>query len=329
MPGRATSTVNESSVKDPGAPEIYTDHSDGEQTPAEVSARAVLCGLDFIVPTDHNTISAQQHWGEVERPGLLVLCGEEVTTPAGHWGAIGIGPGVWIDFRYRPGDSQLRRFVDRVRGAGGIAIANHPQRRSHKGCGWDFDAAEMDAVEVWNGAWTASDEESVRMWDGLLRTGRRLVAVGGSDSHHADQAIGHPQTVVGAAGLNREAVVAALRSGNAYVAADSRVHLDLGVESDGASAGMGGRLVARADETVAVTLRVSGALGSRVTLHTDLGVVHEVVVAQPVAALLWETVSDATRYVRAEVRTLRGEMLALSNPVWIETATGSGGDLDH
>jgi hypothetical protein len=322
VPRMATSMVNETPGWYRGDLHLHTEHSDGEQTPAEVSARAVLSGLDFIVPTDHNTISAQQHWGEVERPGLLVLCGEEVTTPAGHWGAIGLGPGVWIDFRYRPGDSQLRRFVDRVRGAGGIAIANHPQRRSQKGCGWDFDASEMDAVEVWNGAWTASDDEAVRMWDGLLRTGHRLVAVGGSDSHNADQPVGHPQTVVGAAGLNRDAVVAALRAGHAYVAADSRVTIDLGVESDGAAAGMGGRLVARADQTVAVTLRVSGALGGRVTLHTDLGIVHEVVVAQPVVAVLWETVSDATRYVRAEVRTLRGEMLALSNPVWIETAAG-------
>jgi hypothetical protein len=44
--------------------------------------------------------------------------------------------------------------------------------------------------------------------------------------------------------------------------------------------------------------------------------------------VLWETVSDATRYVRAEVRSARGEMLALSNPVWIETA-GSGCDPEY
>jgi hypothetical protein len=328
LPYLATSTINEIPGWYRGDLHLHTEHSDGEQTPAEVSARAVLAGLDFIVPTDHNTISAQQHWGGVERPGLLVLCGEEVTTPAGHWGAVGLGPGVWIDFRYRPGDGQLHRFVDRVRGAGGVAIANHPQRRSHKGCGWDFDASEMDAVEVWNGAWSGSDDEAVRLWDGLLRAGRRLVAVGGSDSHNSDQPIGHPQTVVGAAGLNREAVVAALRAGHAYVAADSRVQLDLGAESDGASVGMGGRLVARADQTVSVTLRVGGVPGSRVTLHTDLGVVHEAIVDQPVAAVLWETVSDATRYVRAEVRTARGEMLALSNPIWIETS-GAGPDPEY
>ena len=328
VPRLSTSAINEIPGWYRGDLHLHTEHSDGEQTPAEVSARAVLSGLDFIVPTDHNTISAQQHWGGVDRPGLLVLCGEEVTTPAGHWGAVGIGPGVWIDFRYRPGDAHLRRFVDRVRGAGGIAIANHPERRVHKGCAWEFDASEMDAVEVWNGAWTRSDEEALRLWDGLLRAGRRLVAVGGSDSHHVDQPIGHPQTVVGATGLNREAVVAALRAGHAYVAADSRVHLDLGAESDGAAAAMGGRLVTRVDQTVSVTLRVGGVAGSRVTLHTDLGVVHEAVVEHPAAAVLWETVSDASRYVRAEVRDARGEMLAISNPIWIDTAA-SGADPEH
>jgi hypothetical protein len=86
---------------------------------------------------------------------------------------------------------------------------------------------------------------------------------------------------------------------------------------------MGGRLVVRPDETVCVTLRVSGAMGSRVTLHTDLGTVHQAVVDQPCAAVLWETVSDATRYVRAEVRNRRGEMQALTNPIWIETAAGA------
>jgi hypothetical protein len=51
--------------------------------------------------------------------------------------------------------------------------------------------------------------------------------------------------------------------------------------------------------------------------------VHQAVVDQPCAAVLWETVSDATRYVRAEVRNRRGEMQALTNPIWIETAAGA------
>ena len=134
--------------------------------------------------------------------------------------------------------------------------------------------------------------------------------------------------MVGATGLNREAVVAGLRAGHAYVAADSRVHLDLGAESDGAAAAMGGRLVTRVDRTVSVTLRVGGVAGNRVTLHTDLGVVHEAVVEHPAAAVLWETVSDASSYVRAEVRDARGEMLAISNPIWIDTAA-SGADPEH
>ena len=60
----------------------------------------------------------------------------------------------------------------------------------------------------------------------------------------------------------------------------------------------------------------------------DLGVVHEAVVEHPAAAVLWETVSDASSYVRAEVRDARGEMLAISNPIWIDTAA-SGADPEH
>jgi predicted metal-dependent phosphoesterase TrpH len=325
VPHLAASEVNRTAGWYRGDLHLHTDHSDGEQTAAEVSARAALAALDFIVPTDHNTVSAQLRWGEVERSGLLVLCGEEVTTPAGHWGAVGLPPGVWIDFRYRPGDGQLRSFVERVRGHGGLAIANHPRRPAESRCAWEFDAAEMDAVEVWNGRWSASDDEAVRLWDRLLCAGRRLVAVGGSDSHHFEQEIGHPQTVVGAAGLNRDDILAGLRAGRAFVTESSRIGLHLVAEGGGATAEMGGCLVTRPEDAVTVTLRVSGAVGGRVTLHTDLGIVHEAVIGQPVAAVLHETVGATTRYVRAEVRNRRGEMLALSNPVWIETAVRDGG----
>jgi hypothetical protein len=322
LPHPAATEVNRTPGWYRGDLHLHTVHSDGEQTPEEVSARAARLGLDFIVPTDHNTISAHLRWGDLDRPDLLVLPGEEVTTPAGHWGAVGLPPGVWVDFRYRPEDGELCRFVERVRGHGGLAVANHPRRGG--GCDWEFDVAEMDGVEVWNGRWSASDDEAVRLWDGLLGAGRRLVAVGGSDSHRPEQEIGHPQTVVGAAGLSRDAVVAGLRAGRAYVAASSRVGLQLRAETAGAAAEMGGTLVTRPDETVSVTLHVRGAEGGRVTLHTDRGTVHEALVDRQAAAVIHETAPAACRYVRAEVRDRTGAMLALTNPVWIETTGGAG-----
>ena len=44
--------------------------------------------------------------------------------------------------------------------------------------------------------WNVDDELSLRIWQQLLRQGRRIAAVGGSDSHASTQPVGRPQTVV-------------------------------------------------------------------------------------------------------------------------------------
>lgn len=78
-----------------GALHVHTDHSDGDGTVEEVVEAARHCGLNFVVLTDHNTRGLAEEiegWHE----GVLVLCGEEVTTPEGHFlafeSAVELGP---------------------------------------------------------------------------------------------------------------------------------------------------------------------------------------------------------------------------------------------
>jgi hypothetical protein len=49
--------------------------------PAELTAAARAAGLDFIISTEHNTLSASLQWGEHAGADLLIVNGEEVTTP--------------------------------------------------------------------------------------------------------------------------------------------------------------------------------------------------------------------------------------------------------
>ena len=74
-------------------------------------------------------------------------------------------------------------------------VAAHPAAPV-PGSAWEFGFADVDALEVWNGRWNLDDELSLRIWQRLLREGRRVVAVGGSDSHAQRQSVGSPQTVV-------------------------------------------------------------------------------------------------------------------------------------
>ena len=158
---------------------------------------ATSAGLDFIVSTDHNTNSANRAWAsntaETSRSSQI----GEVTTRHGHWLAIGLPPGGWVDWRYAPRDGAFAGYADRY-----VQMAAWwwpPTRRSrYPAAPGSSVTRDVDAIEVWNGLWNVDDELSLRIWHQLLRQGRRITAVGGSDSHVAGQPVGRPQTVVDA-----------------------------------------------------------------------------------------------------------------------------------
>lgn len=98
---------------------LHTVHSDGRRTPGQLARAAGTAGLDFVASTEHNTNAANLAWGAEDLDGLLVIPGEEVTTRHGHWLAIGLAAGDWVDWRYGPRDGLFGRYAARVRAAGG------------------------------------------------------------------------------------------------------------------------------------------------------------------------------------------------------------------
>jgi hypothetical protein len=296
---------------------LHTVHSDGRYTPEEVLTRARAAGLDFIASTDHNTSAAHAAWAPPHQPDLLVLAGEEVTTRAGHWGAVGLPPGWWVDWRYRPEDGVLPAIAREVRAQGALVTANHPFAPIPGGT-WEFGYDEVDAVEVWNGGLDElANDEAVAAWDGLLRAGRTVVAVAGSDAHRPPDQVGSAQTVVWADRLAAADLVAGLRAGRCYLAGSARVGVSLSATAAGRRAGMGGRLHGRPDEPLSVRLRVRGAAGSVATLYGQDGPVHEAPVGMGRAVeVTWTAPLGSLSYLRAEVHRPGGDLLALTNPIW-------------
>lgn len=304
---------------------VHSVHSDGRRTPTEITALARAAGLDFINTSEHNTHSSHTAWAGAADSGLLVLTGEEITTRTGHVLAVGTEPGTFIDWRYRARDHRFARFARAVRQAGGLVVPAHPHATCI-GCAWKFGLGEADAVEVWNGPWTADDEVSLASWDATLCGGangdRRLPALAHSDYHRDPDRIGGPQTVVLADDLSREAILAGLRAGRAYAAESSAVSVDFtAVTPRGAHAGIGETpAVDGPDTEVLVRLSVTGADGCDLRLVTDQGLVLTVPGA---ASLEWRTTAARTAYVRAEVRhppqapPLPGPPAALTNPIWL------------
>ena len=289
---------------------LHTVHSDGRHRIGDLAAGATSAGLDFIVSTDHNTSSANRSWAATACDDLLVVAGEEVTTRHGHWLAVGLPPGGWVDWRYAPRDGVFERYADQVRAGGGLVVAAHPSVPL-PGAAWEFGYRHVDAVEVWNGLWNVDDELSLRIWHQLLRQGRRITAVGGSDSHGSNQPIGRPQTVVYAQDSSTPALIEGLRDGHCYVAESSAVTLALSASRDDGSA-------------VTVTAEVTGAPDCNLAIVTDRGCVGRVKTDTSGAGTLrWADEGGAARFARVEVRrrTRFPSMVALSNPVWLGDAS--------
>ncbi|MEV5749229.1 CehA/McbA family metallohydrolase [Actinoallomurus sp. NPDC052308] len=318
---------------------LHTVHSDGRRTPAEVAAGARAAGLDFMVSTDHNTSSSHGVWGQYAGEDLLIITGEEITTRNGHWLALGLPAGEWIDWRYRSRDDVFGRFARKVRGAGGLVVPAHPYC-PYVACQWKFGYDDADLVEVWNGPWTYDDESAVDTWDGMLgeavRKGRRWIpAMGNSDAHSDPQVIGLPHNVVYADDLTTDAVVGGLRAGRSWIAESRTVQLAFTAGGNGRRADIGGTLTARADAPIDVRLDVQGVPGGTVRFVTDEGQMHqESLPSSGSGSVVWRTTTSLAAYVRAEVRhpmadgspgkgntmgpnLMWGPMAALTNPIFL------------
>ncbi|KAA9162310.1 phosphoesterase [Amycolatopsis acidicola] len=319
---------------------LHTVYSDGKRLPTEVAAGAREAKLDFITSTDHNTSSSHGVWGEFAGPDLLIILGEEVTTRNGHWLALGLEPGQFVDWRYRSRDHVLPDYARQVHESGGLTVAAHPYC-PWVACNFKFGYTDFDAVEVWNGPWTWDDDATVSTWDNKLvefargGTGDWLPAMGNSDAHNPGNVIGLPQNVVLADDLSRDAILAGIKAGRNWLAESAAVDLAFTATGPrGQSAGIGERLDVGTDDKVSVHLDVKGVPNGTVRLITDEGqILQQSLDASGSGSVTWLTTPAVSVYVRAEVRHPQtdgtagapalsaglnfGAMAAMTNPIFL------------
>lgn len=280
----------------------HTLHSDGDSWPAEMLAHAVERGLDFLGVTDHNQVGHHADYARATGTWLpTVLPGIEVTTYGGHWNAWGTD--TWWEFR-EPTTEATSAAMHAASAAGALVSVNHPKPF---GPAWEYpDAAGYHAIEVWNAAWERLNHVSLAFWEAQLRAGRRIVAVGGSDTHKLREVdpdnrhgrmLGLPTTWAQASDATPEAVLDALRAGRAFISRD--------VE--------GPQLYLQRDEG-GFRVRAVGARGAVLALVSADGVVATAAITRED----WcDTFVRAARgYVRAQVMDEHGQLLALANPIF-------------
>lgn len=213
---------------------LHSTHSDGDWTPAEIAEAARPRDLDFMVLSDHNTVSSYQEFRTLVGPRTLVIPGTELTTYNGHCLAIGVEE--WMDWRTGLGGRSINDVARAVRAAGGIFVVAHPDAAPDDvctGCRWtheDFDPALADAVEIWGGLWDGPEEENegcVALWQSWMGRGHRLAATAATDAHRPKDWQGAvPLTYVLADDLTRAAILDAVRAGRTYVSSGPELYLD-------------------------------------------------------------------------------------------------------
>ncbi len=295
----------------------HTTNSDGTLTPQQLAEKARGEHLDFIAITDHNNTVHQL--SDLARPDLVVITGEEVTTPGGHFNVWGLGGARdYVDFRIPGGDPSLAGVMDEARRRGGVVSINHPTADC-AACTWTWDVpAAVQAIEIANGT-AAARQQAMVLWDTLLRSGRRITAIAGRDWHGGPSALGSPSVRVWAANLSAASILDGLRQGRAVVVASSTLPApELSLEADGRTARVGDTLVIPRGAPVTVALHVPR--GSYPGSHVDLVWDGEVVATSPLlddGRVRFDRYPAASGYARAHVAAADGSPLALTNPVFV------------
>jgi hypothetical protein len=310
----------------------HTIHSDGLNSVPEIVNNAVERGLDFLAVTDHNTSTHHEELERLAHLPITLIPGEEVTTYWGHANMWGLRE--WVEFRCADEETMasVRRFV---LNRGGLISINHPKS---VGPPWMFQGLEAyPCMEVWQAPWRFHNWESLERWDGLLLDGRRVVAVGGSDTHSIPPArpmhphgLGNPTTWVYAeGGPSEQSILDGIRKGHAFLSDDPdgpHVILTADEDGDGKYEKMMGDTV-RAPEGNRISFRVSvqGGADRRLWLMCDGAPLDIIPLDQVDSTLDFSLETSGRRYIRAELRGRRGRpergevVWAMTNPIWLET----------
>lgn len=302
-----------------GGLHAHTVHSDGKLTPQELASAARADGLDFLVITDHNNTAHQLD--AIAVPDLLVIPGEEVTTPGGHLNVWGLkGARALVDFRVLPGDPAIQKIVDAARSRGALASINHPYQECFA-CTWTHMVPEgVTGIEIANRD-AKSLVQSIGMWDVLLRQGRRITAVGASDFHRTgENPIGTASVRVWAEELSTPAILGAIGAGRVVVMADGRrPPPSFEVRSDRQVGRIGDTLEVRRGDAleIEVSAEAPAYAGGRVDLiwRGEPVASAKIEGAGPIRFTRW---ANTDGYLRVHAFAANGAPLAVTNPVFVK-----------
>jgi hypothetical protein len=319
----------------------HTYCSDGYHSPNKLVEMATAEGLDFLAITDHNIIDAFQEISH--ETDVLIIPGLEVTLNEGHFNVFGI-PG-WLDWmepicigqlttslagRHRT-TTELMQYITTT---GLLTSMNHPLLKPWE---WRDETTELrflNCLEIWNDpSWpdnVQANPQAVALWTDALNAGYRLTAIGGSDYHRPAprpgedkpaERLGLPSTYVYASELSTSAILAGLRRRAVYVSMGPQVTFQ--ARAGGAVYSIGadlGELRGPIEFSAAVFgYDPAGLVSAWARIEKNGRIVADAPVSGDETRVFYTepAASAAPAWYRFDVFDQRGQLLAITNPIYV------------
>lgn len=193
---------------------MHSTASDGIYSAWELGRLARENGLDFIGVANHNNFAENLHLPHID--GLTFVPAVEWTHYKGHMNFFGVAAPFENSFIANDSE-EMKLIISHAKSLGAVISVNHPKCPL---CPYEWnDEDAFDLMEIWNGPMRPSNVKALEWWTTLLKKGRRIPIVGGSDFHKPGQfaKLGSPVTGVYSASASAEDILAAIRNGNCFV----------------------------------------------------------------------------------------------------------------
>ncbi|MGN0486649.1 MAG: CehA/McbA family metallohydrolase [Acutalibacteraceae bacterium] len=198
---------------------IHTVASDGEFSAYEIGLRAKKIGLDFVATADHNNFSENFSLPKID--GVTFIPAVEWTHYKGHMNLFGVKAPFENSFVANTKE-EMQSLLQQAKELGATVSVNHPKCPVCPYLWGDDDAFDM--LEIWNGPMRNANADALQYWTQLLRKGRKIPIVGGSDYHRRffPVRMGNPVTAVLSEEGDCDSLMKNIRQGHSFVT--SSVH---------------------------------------------------------------------------------------------------------
>lgn len=202
-----------------GITHLHSNHSDGSFSFYELLEKGKKYKMDYLIFTDHNTVSQNIQLQGIKNE-MLLIPGMEFTSYEGHANFVGLIEPL-RNFHWKAKDFSWKKISEEAIEKGAYIGINHPFCFS---CNWNYEFENFHWIELWNSVWSQSNELCRVWWTDRLKKGDRIPIVGGSDFHKIKEDCDRfltPVNYVLAEGFTKEDVLLGMKRGNCIIKDDN------------------------------------------------------------------------------------------------------------